>query len=117
MEGNKAREEVGGPEVEQDSEKREREMNEESYKNDRGKLAKKRKEREENEEENTHKKKQKNAEGEDDKRRKQLKRTRQQQKQENAEEQQEDSKLRSGKIRKISPVERSLSSRCRDAPD
>ena len=49
---------VGGPEVEQDSEKREREMNEKIIET-RGKLAKKREKGEENGEENKHKKKQK----------------------------------------------------------
>ena len=59
----------------------------------------------------------KKAEGAEDENRRQLKRTRQQQKEENAEGEQEGSGLRSGKIREINPVELSLSSRRRDAPD
>ena len=109
-------EKLSGQGIEQDLEEREKVMDEKIIEK-RGKLAKKRKEREEEEEENKHKKKQKNAEGEDNEYRKQLKRTRQQQKQKYPEEQQEERKLRSGKIRKTNPVERSLSSRCRDAPD
>ena len=77
---------------------------------------KKKKEKKEKKESKRKKKQKKVAEAENEDRR-QLKRTRQQQKQENAEGEQECSRLRSGKIRKITPVELSLSSRCRDAPD
>ena len=91
-------EELRGQEIEQDLGKREKEMDEKITEN-QAKLAKKRKEREEEEEEDRHKKKQKSIE---------VKRTRQQQEQEYPEGQKEESKLRSGKIRKINPVERSL---------
>ena len=68
-------------------------------------------------EENGSRKKQRKVVAEKEIDRRQLKRTRQQQKQENEAEEQDYSKLRSWKLRKNNPVERSLSRRCLDAPD
>ena len=90
-------------ELEQELQKGEGEMDEKIVEKTR-----KRKEREEKEKEDKHTKRPKSIT---------IKRTRQQQEREYPEEQQEERKLRSGKIRKVNPVERSLSSRCRDAPD
>ena len=96
-------EELKRKELEQELRRREEEMDKKITEKMR-----KRKEREEKEGEDQHTKKLKSTT---------VKRTRQQQEREYPEEQQEERKLRSGKIRKINPVERSLSSRCRDAPD
>ena len=103
-------------EEKQELETKEQEMQDNINKK-REEIERKRKVRNEEKEENEQKNKQRKTEGKEYESGKHLKRTRQQQKLENAEEKQEDSKLRSGKIRRTNLVERSLSSRCRDAPD
>ena len=83
----------------------------------REEIERKRKVRVEGKEESVRKNKQRKTEGKEYESGKQFNRTRQQQKLENAEDKQEDSRLRSGEIRKTNLVELSLSSRYRDAPD